>query len=73
MARKVVPFGEYDFHLTAVKPEPSSAPPIEMDFAFVESVEGEWPDAIVQGLDTTAATAVAAAAVDGDAAAANVI
>ncbi len=29
--------------------------------------------AIVQGLDTTAATAVAAAAVDGDAAAANVI
>ncbi len=51
LSRKVVPFGEYDFHLTAAKPEPSSAPPIEMDFTFVESTEDEWPDAIVQGLD----------------------
>lgn len=51
LSRKVVPFGEYDFHLTAAKPEPSSAPPIEMDFTFVESAEDEWPDAIVQGLD----------------------
>jgi putative ATP-dependent endonuclease of OLD family len=51
LSRKVVPFGEYDFHLTAANPEPSSAPPLEMDFTFVESTEDEWPDAIVQGLD----------------------
>ena len=51
LSRKVVPFGEYDFHLTTAKPEPSSAPPIEMDFTFIESAEDEWPDAIVQGLD----------------------
>ncbi len=51
LSRKVVPFGEYDFHLTAAKPDPSSAPPIEMDFTFVESAENEWPDAIVQGLE----------------------
>lgn len=51
LSRKVVPFSEYDFHLTAAKPEPSSAPPIEMDFIFVESTENEWPDAIVVGLD----------------------
>ncbi len=51
LSRKVVPFGEYDFHLTAAKPDPSSAPPIEIDFTFVESVESEWPDAIVQGLE----------------------
>jgi putative ATP-dependent endonuclease of the OLD family len=50
LSRKVVPFGEYDFHLTAAIPQPSSAPPIEMDFTFVESTEGEWPDAVVQGL-----------------------
>ena len=51
LSRKVVPFGEYDFHLTAAKPEPSTAPPIEMEFTFVESTENEWPDAVVQGLD----------------------
>ncbi len=51
LSRKVVPFGEYDFHLTAAKPDPSAAPPIEMDFTFVESAEDEWPDAIVQGLE----------------------
>lgn len=51
LSRKVVPFGEYDFHLTSENPEPSSAPPIEIDFAFVETEEDEWPDAIVQGLD----------------------
>ena len=51
LSRKVVPFGEYDFHLTAAKPDPSSAPPIEIDLTFVESVEDEWPDAIVQGLE----------------------
>ena len=51
LSRKVVPFGEYDFHLTAASPDPNSAPPIEMDFTFVESVEDEWPDAIVQGLE----------------------
>lgn len=51
LSRKVVPFGEYDFHLTAAKPEPSSASPIEINFTFVESTEDEWPDAIVQGLD----------------------
>jgi putative ATP-dependent endonuclease of OLD family len=51
LSRKVVPFGEYDFHLTAAKPEPSSAPPIEMEFTFIESAENEWPDAIVIGLD----------------------
>ena len=50
LTRKVVPFGEYDFHLTTAKPEPSSAPPIELGFTFVESAENEWPDAIVQGL-----------------------
>ncbi|MDP2760754.1 MAG: DUF2813 domain-containing protein [Sideroxyarcus sp.] len=51
LSRKVVPFGEYDFHLTSEKPEPSSAPPIEIDFVFVETKEDEWPDAIIQGLD----------------------
>lgn len=51
LSRKVVPFGEYDFHLNAARPDPSSAPPIEIDFTFVESTEGEWPDAVVQGLD----------------------
>ncbi|CAG0986112.1 hypothetical protein ANRL3_02456 [Anaerolineae bacterium] len=51
LSRKVVPFGEYDFHLTAAKPEPSSAPPIEINFTFVETAEDEWPDAIIQGLD----------------------
>ncbi len=51
LSRKVVPFTDYDYHLTADKPEPSSAPPIEMNFIFVESIEDEWPDAIVQGLD----------------------
>jgi putative ATP-dependent endonuclease of OLD family len=51
LSRKVMPFGEYDFRLTAEKPEPSSAPPIELDLTFVESDEGEWSDAIVQGLD----------------------
>lgn len=51
LSRKVVPFGEYDFHLTGTNPEPSSAPPIEMNFTFVESTEDEWPDAIIQGLE----------------------
>ncbi len=51
LSRKVVPFGEYDFHLTTAKPDPISAPPIEIDLTFVETEEGEWPDAIIQGLD----------------------
>jgi len=51
LARKVVPFGDYDFHLTAAMPDPSSSPPIELNFTFVESEEGEWPDAIVQAFD----------------------
>ena len=51
LSRKAVPFGEYDFHLSADMPEPSAAPPIEINFTFVESADGEWPDAIVQGLE----------------------
>lgn len=51
LSRKAMPFGEYDFYLTSAKPEPSSAPPIEINFSFVETAEGEWPDAIIQGLD----------------------
>lgn len=51
LSRKVVPFWEYDFHLIAATPDPSSAPPIEIDFTFVESQEDEWPDAIIQAFD----------------------
>lgn len=51
LSRKIVPFGEYDFHLTAAQPEPNSAPPIEIVFCFNESRENEWPDAVIQGLD----------------------
>lgn len=51
LSRKALPFSEYDFHLTAAKPEPASAPPIQMDFTFRETKEDEWPDAIEQALD----------------------
>ena len=51
LSRKVVPFGDYDFHLTAAIRDPSSSPPIEISFTFVESEEDEWPDAIVQAFD----------------------
>ena len=51
LSRKVAPFSEYDFHLTTARPDPASAPPIEINLTFVETEEGEWPDAIIQGLD----------------------
>ncbi len=51
LSRRVMPFSEYDFHLTAAVSEPTGAPPIEILFTFVETAENEWPDAVIQGLE----------------------
>lgn len=51
LARKVMPFSEYDFHLTTAQPQPSTAPPIEIELTFVEKAEDEWPESIVQAFD----------------------
>lgn len=51
LSRRVVPFSEYDFHLTSALQEPTAAPPIEINFTFAETVENEWPDAVIQGLE----------------------
>ena len=51
LTRRGTAFSEYDYHLPTKDSQPTDSGGIQLTVRFVEQVENEWPDEVLQALD----------------------